>query len=359
MCHVERSWCVFWQARGKQRHTASGVSVSTTEKQNTGRVYAQCLLRELGQSDDFNDWARHVVQDGTDAHGAYNGVGELFRRLLEKVNANETWALPAAMRNADRAIAMSHPKEITFAMRAALNSVLRDESSFQVERGHFQRYSAYTEVEKLLRKRTAEAVADAGDEAKQRRSITLLDSEQLSLFESILRCSFAASQREGGAKEDACRKPVDTLTLGVITAVYFALGQRGMNLDDLCHGFLSITRWNAETWDWVKPIVLQLASGAKGDSANATKHLHQIMHHRDPMRCVPRPCTHAHALTVTLTCSPLRGNAGVQSPCWDSTSHISSSSCKTSCRQWSSGCQRPCTAALCFECKRTSFRKPP
>jgi len=28
--------------------------------------------------------------------------------------------------------------------------------------------------------------------------------------------------------------------------------------------------------------VLQLASGAKGDSANATKHLHQIMRHRDP-----------------------------------------------------------------------------
>ena len=60
-----------WQARGKQsRHTASGVSVSTTEKQNTGRVYAQCLLRELGKSDDFDAWARDVVERGTDATGA-------------------------------------------------------------------------------------------------------------------------------------------------------------------------------------------------------------------------------------------------------------------------------------------------
>ena len=289
-----------WQARGKQRHTASGVSVSTTEKQKTGRVYAQCLLRELGESDDFNAWARHVVEHGTDATGAYKGVGALFGRLLEKVKANESWALPAGMRNADRAIALSHPKEINFAMRAALDSVLGATGSLKVDRGHFQRYPAYTEVEKLLRKRTADAVADAGDEAKQRRSITLLDSEQLSLFESILRCSFAASQREDGANKDACRKPIDTLTLGVITAVYFALGQRGMNLDDLCHGFLSITRWNAKIWDEVAPLVLQLASGAKGDSANATKHLHQIMHHRDPMRCVRHPCNHAG---TTLLCS--------------------------------------------------------
>ena len=58
-----------------------------------------------------------------------------------------------------------------------------------------------------------------------------------------------------------------------------------MDLDDLTHGFLSFTRWNSETWDKVKPLVLQLASGAKGDSVNATKHLSQIMHHRDPMRC--------------------------------------------------------------------------
>ena len=142
-----------WQARGKQsRHTASGVSVSTTEKQNTGRVYAQCLLRELGKSDDFDAWARDVVESGTDATGAYHSVGELFGRLLQKVKANESWALPAGMRNADRAIALSHPKEINFAMRAALDSVLRDKDALKVDRGHFQRYAAYTEVERLLRK---------------------------------------------------------------------------------------------------------------------------------------------------------------------------------------------------------------
>jgi hypothetical protein len=214
---------VCWQVR--VRHTASGVSVSTTEKQNTGRMYAKCLLRELGKPDDFTAWAQHVVEQGQDATGAYPGIGQLFGKLLQKVNAGETWSLPADISygNPNRAIALTHPKEITFAMRAALDAVLRDKGQLKVERGHFQRYASYAEVEKLLRKRTADAVADTGDEAKQRRSITLLDSEQLSLFESILSCSFAASQRKGGSKEDACRKPIDTLTLGVITAVYFAL----------------------------------------------------------------------------------------------------------------------------------------
>ena len=47
---------------------------------------------------------------------------------------------------------------------------------------------------------SADAVADAGNEAKQRREITLFDNEQLELFESILRCSVAEKQREDGAQ---------------------------------------------------------------------------------------------------------------------------------------------------------------
>ena len=35
-------------------------------------------------------------------------------------------------------------------------------------------------------------------------------------------------------------------------------GARGMDLDDLKHGYMSITRWNTEVWDYHKPLVLQV-----------------------------------------------------------------------------------------------------
>ena len=63
------------------------------------------------------------------------------------------------------------------------------------------------------------------------------------------------------------------------------MGQRGMNLDDMKHGYIKISKWNTAKWDDYTPFVLQVSSGTKGDKACATKHLAQIMHHRDPMRC--------------------------------------------------------------------------
>ena len=270
----------------RARHAANGVSVSTTEKQSTGRLYARCLLRELGKPDDFDKWVKDVVQQGKDVHGNYVAVGELFGRLLTKVKAGEQWQLPESRYgSSNRDIAATHPKEVKFALQSAFDEVLSGLNGRVLERGHLVSYASYKEVVTLLGKRRADAEAAVGDEAKQRKSITLYDNEQLELFESILCCSVAAAQREAGTREDACRKPIDTLTLGVIASMYFAKGSRGMDLDDLTHGFLSLTRWNAETWPKVKPLVLQLASGAKGDSVNATKHLSQIMHHRDPMRC--------------------------------------------------------------------------
>ena len=69
----------------RRRHAATGVSVSTTEKQSTGRMYACCLLREIGKGDDFDTWAKDVVAQGTDETDAYKGVGELLQQLLKKV----------------------------------------------------------------------------------------------------------------------------------------------------------------------------------------------------------------------------------------------------------------------------------
>lgn len=61
-------------------------------------------------------------------------------------------------------------------------------------------------------------------------SLTVLLWLRLELFESILSNSFAESQRLTGKADNACRHPTDTATLGTIVSLYFALGQRGINV---------------------------------------------------------------------------------------------------------------------------------
>ena len=191
------------------------------------------------------------------------------------VQTGAQWRLVATRSGTNdlqRKIAISHPKELCFALRESINHV----GGMKVERGHFQRYAPLSMAEGLLNKQAADAKKAEGEEAKQRREITLYDHEQIDLFESFLRCSVASS----GTK----RAAIETLTLSVITSLYFALGARGLNIDTLSHGYLSVSRWNDKTWDGVSPLVMRLKSGAKGNSANATKHLQEVMHHRDPMR---------------------------------------------------------------------------
>ena len=204
--------------------------------------------------------------------------------MLAMVKAGERWRIPGS--DKERPIVQTHPKELTFALREAINQARGAQKKALLEKGHFQKYPRFKELEKLLGKKSADAVANAGNEANQRREKGLYDHEQIRLFESILRCSVANAQESPAHGK---RKPIDTLTLGVITSLYFALGQRGLNLDDTNHGYLSITRWNTDIWEKITPLVLRLKNGAKGDSANATKHMQEIMHHRDPMRCVSHP----------------------------------------------------------------------
>ena len=69
---------------------------------------------------------------------------------LEKVEKGESWKLPESRYGSvDRPIAKTHPKEITMALRAAIDQ----EGGYKLEKGHFGRYSAYSEVEKLLEKK--------------------------------------------------------------------------------------------------------------------------------------------------------------------------------------------------------------
>ena len=221
------------------------------------------------------------------ADGVYSLVSDMFETMLTMVKTGERMNLPESRYgDKDRPILQTHPKELTFALREAINVARGAQQKALLEKGHFQKYPRFKELVELLDKKSADAKADAGDEAKQRRELVLYDHEQVDLFESILRCSVAAEQE---CNAHGKRKPIDTLTLGVITSVYFALGARGLNLDDTNHGYLSITRWNAKTWETLSPLVLRLKNAAKGDSAGATKHMQDIMHHRDPMRCAACP----------------------------------------------------------------------
>jgi len=272
----------------QQRHRADGTSESHAQKQGTGRMYIQCLLTEMGLGA-VDAWIQTATAQGDAV--LERAIGDALRHLVAKIKADGRWTLPEGRYGSEeekkigRPIAQTHPKEITMALRAAINAARQagsGDSSLLVPKGYFQRFAPYKEAETLLSKRTADKVAAAGMEAKQRREVTLLDVEQIELFESILSCSVAEHQRLDGVP---CRPVIDTLTLGVITALYFALGQRGLNLDDMKHGYMSMTRWNTEIWELCKPLVLQLASGCKGDRVGGTKHLAQLMHHRDPMRC--------------------------------------------------------------------------
>lgn len=253
--------------------------MSHAEKQSTGRVYVRSILIELGKPDDFDGWTKQLVQGGRVEPGMYAGIDEVLSRLKAKVGNGENWHLPESRYGSvDRPIAKTHPKEMTMALGAAIAK----ESGFKLEKGHFGRYSALSAVEKLLEKRRVDALAAVGKEADQRRMLVLYDNVQLDLFESILTCAVAAAQK-AGEMTGPPRKPIDTLTVGVIISNYFALGKRGVNLDDLVHGYMTIGAWNAKVWEKVSPLTLDLVTAGKGDGS--TKKQDQILHHRDPMRC--------------------------------------------------------------------------
>lgn len=270
-------------------------------------MYARALLLRMDCPDSFDAWIQQLVHVGVGAAGpgagAYPEVGRMFATLLAMVQASEPFQLPKTRRGSSivqwcvpatgeadetlvrddtakpRKILMTHPKELTFALRKAINSA--SPGGFLLDRGHFQRYAAFKQLEVLLGKRAAEASAATGDEATQRREIVLYDYEQDALFVSILSEAYALQQTGGFASK---RKPIDTLTLGVITAMYFALGARGLNLDTTQHGFLSITRWQTDIWPKVRPLVLRLRNSSKGETANSAKQMQELLHHRDPMR---------------------------------------------------------------------------
>ena len=76
----------------------------------------------------------------------------------------------------------------------------------------------------MLDKKGADAAVATGMEAKQRREKEMMDHEQASLFESILSCAVREKHRH--LKKGKPREAIDTLTLGVIISMFYAIGKR-------------------------------------------------------------------------------------------------------------------------------------
>ena len=87
-------------------------------------MYARCLLRKLGRDDDLSARISEMVHIPLPADGIYPLVSDMFETMLAMVKAGESWHLPESRYgDKDRPILQTHPKEVTFALREAINII--------------------------------------------------------------------------------------------------------------------------------------------------------------------------------------------------------------------------------------------
>ena len=154
-------------------------------------------------------------------------VVELHRMVQNDVE----WPPGLLVGQVDNTVKRGHPKIIGMAMVRAIDRARRDTTGEVLNDGYMQTFGAFERSIELLKKRCADKAIASGTEAKQRRGRELRDHEQLALMENILSCAFAKHQHSLlGAKSSACRKPCDTLSLGLVVALHFAMGQRCVNV---------------------------------------------------------------------------------------------------------------------------------
>ena len=257
--------------RAGNKRVEDGTTRSTREKQLQGVTLIQALLDErTPPGGDALAWIRGAVEEGTTG-GAYPAISDLWTQLLRKVEKDEPYLTLKERGGGPRPVVRTHPKEITFALKRHIDEAKAERRELRLDQGHFQKYASFAPLLALLRARAKKRKRDAGEEHLQRRNLCFYDHEQVDLFASILR-------------NDCDGRALNTLTLLVITSLYFSLGNRGMSIDALHHGFLSVTRWNAQTWERVTPLVLQLALDSKGDAVDGVMHRQDVMHHRCPAR---------------------------------------------------------------------------
>jgi len=279
--------------------TGRVVSGSTVDQQKTGRWYIQCVLDEL-KLGDIDEWIETAVHAG--GVTLERAIGDVFRHMLGKVQRKERWTLPQEYCRSDderlqgRAIGVNHPKEMVFAFRALINTIRQRPvsegdahhgmSTSLVERGWFGNLCGgiYGSVTSQLESFAKSEQSARGTEADQRREAKLYAEDWVELFESILSCAVAEEQRRKGDPE---RDRLDTLTLGVIVAMQYAIGKRGITLESIRYGYLGVDQFaQVETWDRIKQFLAAVKNVTyKGDRTSGAKHLDEMIHHRCPMRC--------------------------------------------------------------------------
>jgi hypothetical protein len=119
---------------------------------------------------------------------------------------------------------------------------------------------------------------------KLTRVLVVVFAVQIELFESILCCSFAEEQRKGGKHG---RERLDTLTLGLIVSMQYAIGKRGITLESIVHGNLAVDQFSKkDVWPGIKPLLAVVKNVRwKADGTNGPKHLDEMFHHQCPLRC--------------------------------------------------------------------------
>jgi hypothetical protein len=192
-------------------------------------MYAQALLDELSLGD-FDQWIRDVVTDEKEVvltSTARDKIIAVFNHLLQKVQNEEQWTnLPAsALGGTVRDIAKGAPKLIGMAIHHAIDTARRP-SRLKLLHGYLPDF--FKDSVKLLESRYTRKKVETGTEVTQRREKKLFDHEIEALYKSIL--SNAVAEDQYRRRKVPQRKPIDTLTLGVIVALHTALGQRGINV---------------------------------------------------------------------------------------------------------------------------------
>lgn len=156
-------------------------------------------------------------------------IGIVCDQFLKKAKRGEQWTnLPQdAHRGPVRVMHPTIPHIMAMTLWKDLNTARKGGWS---RAGSLFDNDAFKAAKEILGAKGTAARKAKGTEARQRSDNELFVHEQLDLIASILGGKVAAAQRAKSKRDDAPRKVIDTLSLGVVNQLHFALGQRGVNV---------------------------------------------------------------------------------------------------------------------------------